>query len=436
MLNHYRLLDILMVLLAVQITCIYLMPFQKKTSTHKAFGYAAWCAYIFFQYLVMVSNAEYPLPITLINILLIALIHVCFCSGDFRTALFHSVVFSALWMAVEVITVNILLFLGTDGEHFFATGSIISKIAMFIVVQALKRWREPDSRAFLPFKHWAKLFLVPISSVFIIYGTYRLTFQNEMYAIFSIVSILMILINYVIFDVYEKISVQTFVERQNKTYEQEIRLYMRQAAERENAYQQTRVLRHDLNARLVAVNALLEEGKPEAAADEIGKMIRENSLGRQEAAHSGNLALDALVNYKYSAALADGIAMECRIETPAELPVDGTDLCVILGNLLDNALEAVRLLPEEERKVELTIRLSKGVLFISVENPYTGKITVDRQGRIQSSKTGEHGIGLVSVERVAEKYGGEVSIRYDDGMFRVSVMLCRPPMPEVSKKIT
>lgn len=115
--------------------------------------------------------------------------------------------------------------------------------------------------------------------------------------------------------------------------------------------------------------------------------------------------------------------MSCRLEVPAEFFVEGTDLCVILENLLENALEAAREMPDGERQVSLSVRLAGGALLITVENPYRGEVLVDLRGRIRSRKTGDHGIGLLSVERTAEKYAGTVSVSHEGGIFRVSVML-------------
>lgn len=153
------------------------------------------------------------------------------------------------------------------------------------------------------------------------------------------------------------------------------------------------------------------------------KMLKVNSLNRHGTAETGNLALDALVNYKYAAAATADIQMLCRLEVPAELFVEGTDLCVILENLLDNALEAVRKLPKEKRQIGLVVQFIKGALFITVENPYEGDILLDTQGKILSSKPGDHGIGLLSVAQTAEKYSGEAFISCEDGIFRASVML-------------
>lgn len=421
--NDYGLLNVLMALFATRIIHIYLTPFRIQVYKHKALCLTVWGIYILFQYLVMVSDAGHPLLILLTNLLLVTLIQLLSCNGDLMAALFRSGFLYASWMAVEVITQNVLLFIGTDGEHFFMIGNVLSKVAIYIAVLLYGRWRGKDNSLPLPFWHWAELFLVPVASVFIIYIAYMFTLRSGTHAAFSVVAVLMILIDCVIFDVYEKLGLQTLVEQQNRAYEQEIRLCENQAAEREEAYLQTRVLRHDLNDHLVAVTALLDAGKTEAAADRIREMMATNSLLKHEISHSGNIALDALVNYKYSSALTEGTVLECRIEVPAELPVDGTDLCVILGNLLDNALEAVRILRAEDRRVKLTVRLSIDTLLIAVENPYSGKVTVDGQGRIRSSKAGDHGIGLISVERTAAKYNGDVSISHENGVFLVSVIL-------------
>lgn len=421
--NERLFLDTLMVLFAVYIIHTYLASFKKEVIYHKAFLCTAWAAYILFQSLVMLLNSRCPLLTLAGNIILVAVLLLASGCGDVKTALFHSCILYASWMAVEVGTQSILL--AALGEDPFAAGYFISIIAMCVIIQMYKRWKGRDQTAPLPFRHWIRLLFVPVSSMFITYYAYATALHSGRMVFFYFLSLLIVLINYLIFDLYDKMGAQILMERQNRAYGQEIHLCVRQAADREEAYRQTRILRHDLKGRLVALQALLEAGQTKEALKEIGKMLHENSLNRHGIAETGNLALDALVNYKYAAAAAEGIQMSSRLEVPAELFVEGTDLCVILENLLDNALEAVRELPEDERSVSLSVRLVKGALFIIVENPYRGDILLDSHGNIQSSKTGDHGIGLLSVERTAGKYAGEAFISYKDGTFRVSVMLLR-----------
>lgn len=422
--NNHVFLNALMVLFAAQIVRIYLASFPKDGVRHKICYHIAWILYLLLQYYITFSQSEYnPLLPLSANFLLMTLIQ--FFSGiGIKAALFQSCVLGASWMAVEALTRGFLLTAGTDGEHFFITGNLISKIAMYIIVQTYKRLRKQNSGIPLPFRYWIELALIPISSILTICSAYVLTLGKWKNLLFAFVSILMIIVNYVIFDIYEKMSVHALVERQNRTYEKEIALCIRQAEEREEAYRQTRILRHDLKGHLIALGALLKEKRIQEAELEIEKMLEKNSINRHSIAETGNIALDALINYKSDAALSEGIRVECCLDVPTELFVESTDLCVILENLLDNALEAVRRLPKEQDKwISLTIRLAKGVLHITTENPYTGQITIDEQGKIRSSKTGDHGIGLMSVERIATKYAGHVNIFYEKERFRTFTSL-------------
>ena len=418
------LIDALMMFFGLHIIHTYLTSFRRETIYNKAYRCAAWAVYILFQSIVMFLNSRYPLFTLFGNIILVAGLLLSSGCVDVKTALFRSCILYASWMAVEVVIQSLLL--AVLGEDPFAAGHLISNFTMYVIIQMYKRWKGRDLTAPLSFRHWIKLLFVPVSSMLITYYAYAITLHSGQMAFFSFLTILIILINYLIFDLYDKMSAQTLLERQNQAYEQEILLCVRQAAEREEAYRQTRILRHDLKGRLVALSALLEAGQAEKMKKEIEKMLEENSLNRHGTSETGNLALDALVNYKYAAAAAEGAQMHSLLEVPAELFVEGTDLCVILENLLDNALEAVQKLPEGERSVSLAVQLIKGALFITVENPYQGAVTMDRQGKIQSSKTGEHGIGLLSVEKTAEKYNGEVTISHENKIFRVIVMLCQP----------
>lgn len=422
--NIYRFSGALLALFAAQILRSYLASFREGAVRHKTCCCIVWGFYLLLQYLVTTSGfGHHPLLFVLSDILLITLIQI-FSGSSLRTALFHSAIFDALCMTAAFITYGILSAAGTVGDYFSAAGNLITKIAVYITIQIYRRLQTQDPDMPLSFPHRFELVFLPALSLLIIYITYLVTLRKWTNGLFSLISVLIILVNYLIFETCEKPWPQALLERQNRSYEQEIRLCVRQAAEREEAYQQTRTLRHDLKGRLIALNALLDAGQIEHAKTTITQMLAENSLNRHRTAESGNLALDALINYKYAAAASDNIQMECLLEVPAELFADGSDLCVILENLLDNATEAVQKLPENmARKICLTVRLTKGALLIAVENPYAGKITVDSRGNILSAKTGDHGIGLLSVKRTAAKYNGEVSLRHEDGVFLASVML-------------
>ena len=99
------------------------------------------------------------------------------------------------------------------------------------------------------------------------------------------------------------------------------------------------------------------------------------------------------------------------------------DLNVILGNLLDNAAEAIE--RADEKYLELQMRYDRNVLYISIYNSYDGKVELDKKGKLLTRKARkeEHGIGLESVEFVLGKYGGNLKITHKKRIFKVDFML-------------
>lgn len=417
--------DILLALFMERIIHTYISLFGRPRRNHPILQTALWMAYLCFITLVSGTVSPYPLLTLTGNLLFMTLLYRLAHGEDLKTSFFHMGVFGVAWMAVEVAVNSFLLCMTEDTRAKFMLGNAITQIIVYIAVQTYGRFMPKGKAAPLPLRCWFELFIAPIVSVYVIYDAYRRSLEQGSDIGFVVVSLLMVFINLIIFDVYERMISHTLAEKKNLIYEQEIEMCDRQAKDREAAYQQTRMLRHDLNDRLIGIGALLESGHSDEAAGQIRRMLEENRLHRDDVSHCGNLTLDALINYKHSLAAAGDVRMECRTEVPAELSADGTDLCIILGNLLDNALEAVEKLPVEQRLVKLVVRLEKGTLHIMVENPYAGKIMENADGTIKSSKgPGDlHGYGLVSVRKTMEKYNGDLVIRHEGGVFRASVIL-------------
>lgn len=426
---EYRLLNILMVLFSMQVVSTYLDAFHNHKKNRSIVGWMGWGAYILFQYWVMESNASHPLFILTINIFMIFIIYKSLYHVNNKAALFCAGIFYALWMLVEVATNYVLGKTGVTAMSYgFIVGNVISKLIMYISVHILKHCRKSDSLTDISYKYWARLFFIPLVTIYVIHNTFYLTCQNERNVFFLITTILMILVNYVTFDVYDKLGSQQETEKRNLAYEQQIALCNKQAAEREAAYQETRRVRHDLNGYLVDLKAAIQSGRLKEAEKKIDTILEHNQIYRNEVSRSGNLVIDSLINYKYSLARKEMIDMKCYVFVPEQMPFGGADLCIILGNLIDNAMEAAGNLPEGKRHMEVSVSQVKGSLSIMVQNPYEGKIIRTRSGQILTNKQDSlnHGIGLSSVQRSVDKYNGELLTDYGNGMFKAMVLLYPP----------
>lgn len=136
-----------------------------------------------------------------------------------------------------------------------------------------------------------------------------------------------------------------------------------------------------------------------------------------------NPAADGVAGHYAALLRREGVPAEYILDLPRLLPADEMDVCVVLSNLLENALEASLRLPPSLRWVRVRGEVhGDAVVLLEVENAYTGEIQEDNTG-IRSSKRPGHGIGLQSVRRIAAKNGGYCKFQYDGKVFRAQVML-------------
>ena len=147
------------------------------------------------------------------------------------------------------------------------------------------------------------------------------------------------------------------------------------------------------------------------------------SVGAGYKVYCANKAADAIASYYDRLAESLGAKIEWKLELPAVLPVKEADYCSIIGNLLENALRAVKTLPHDKRRVRvISSMLSEFMLGLSMDNSFEGTITFGKNGLPVASEDG-HGIGLVSVMNTVNRYGGTMNINAGGNIFSVDIIL-------------
>ena len=210
-------------------------------------------------------------------------------------------------------------------------------------------------------------------------------------------------------------------------YEKRILEYQRKAMEKQVAevneiYMTMRGWRHDYHNHLQKLSAHLKEGQIEEAKKYIGELGE--SLGDIKTKYqTGNVSLDAILNSKLSIVEKEKIAINCKVEIGENLTVSDIDLCILLGNLIDNAVEACRGIPEvEERFLRIYMCIRKQQLYISVSNA-TNEVIRKLDAEYISKKRGDHGHGLKRINIVVDKYGGFIKRANEPGVFATEIML-------------
>ena len=198
------------------------------------------------------------------------------------------------------------------------------------------------------------------------------------------------------------------------------------------AYQVNAKLFHDFHNHIGVLRQFLAHEKYGEAVrylDELQAPVRNLTA----AVWTGDETADYLINSKAAAAEADGIRFQAQVEFPRRTNIRSVDLCAILGNLLDNAIEAARQVPDPAgRTVTLTIRRIHQMLVIKVENSFAAS-PVRENGELKTTKTGGglHGWGLKSTQAAAEKYDGMVQAGVSGEVFRAVATLSYQGMEDI-----
>ena len=225
-----------------------------------------------------------------------------------------------------------------------------------------------------------------------------------------------------IFILLEYLLQRIMKREEDKTIIYQNKLMKQQMDEIENIYMTMRGWRHDYHNHLQSLKGYLSLNKVEQMKDYLNEL--ETDLDSIDTLyHSGNLQLDSILNAKLAIAEKGQIRIHCDASIPPQLHVSDLDLCVILGNLLDNAIESCRKIKDpDERFIRVYIGILKKQLYISITNA-TSETVKQRTDHYFTTKRGDHGHGLKRVDQVVKKYDGYLNRQNEPGVFATEIVL-------------
>lgn len=422
--------DILFIIFAVYLFFYYFDIFLKrrKRTVLSMIGLVIFMAWQFEMSSVNLLPAYGNIIVTIITTLFaVAQIY----EGKFWNKCIFTIAFNAIWMLIETISGNILLTYCcefTDLQALGTLGSFTSKIVFMIAITALKRVFTKDEIKELPVRYSFMLVLIPIGSIYIMNNIFMLGYRlhsNRANIQSAVTAVILLGVNVLVFYIYIKLADDLQLRRMTSVYEQQLDLCERHQQERELSILQLRDVRHNMKNNLVSILAYAENGDNEKIIRFVNEIMEEGGIKTSTVTNSGNIVIDSLIGYWYVEAKKVGIDFSVNLNIPMEMPFRGADICLILGNLLENAVEAAQK-AEGKKYIRLHMKYDKNNLLLFVGNNYKGVLIKTKDKRLKSTKTdaGNHGVGLSSVYRIAAKYHGVVTI--DDGVtnhFLIRVVL-------------
>ncbi|MDO4471073.1 MAG: ATP-binding protein [Bacillota bacterium] len=333
--------------------------------------------------------------------------------GEFAEKCFFSIIFDALWMLTETMVGNLLMIYCEAIADSRIIGSCVSKVLFFVVVIALKKVFTKEEVRELPSGRAIGLVFIPAGSIYIMNAVFILADETkkeyaELYSFVSVV--ILLLVNVLAGYIYLKLADDQQIRRKNTVYEQQLELCERHQEETELAMLQMRDVKHNMRNNLISLLAYAEQGECEKMIGFINDVMEEGRLRTSKATTTGNIVIDSLIEYWQRTAEREAIDFQAELSIPMEIPYKGADISLILGNLLENAVEGAEK-AEKKKYIKLRVKYDRQNLLLIVENSYGGRLKkVKEEFKTTKEDTENHGIGLASVCRAVRKYRGSVFI--------------------------
>lgn len=352
--------------------------------------------------------------LTILNTLIAVLL---IYEGKFWKKCVFSITFSAIWMMTETFSGYVFLIYFGQFEVLQTLaefGSFVSKCIFLCVIMALKRVFTDDEIKDLPASYSIMLVLIPTGSIYIMNNIFMLCHSvNSTQANFNsaVAAIILLCINILIFYIYIRLADDLQLKRMTSIYKQQLDLCERHQQEREISLLHIRDVKHNMKNNLVSILAYAEKGENDKIIGFVNEIMDDGGLKISAVTNSGNIVIDSLIGYWYVVSQKEEIEFSTDICIPMKIPFKGADICLILGNLLENAVEAAQK-ADSRKYICIKIKYDRNNLLIYVENSYKGCLKKTKNKGLSTTKADaqNHGVGLQSVCRAAAKYHGVVCI--------------------------
>ena len=430
--------NIVAILFDVGLLTIYFCTFFKKTAFSKKVVGVIYLSAIVIYYCSSNYLTE-AYQKTIVYLFVCFLISVCYY-GSYSYKLVLTVIYAGVGIIIETVAALLLTMLmpdsflavmGNSMEGYLlglvcANGSFLIVIGLiWIVLQ--KKFPKFDLSAHSLNTYWDMLFFVLIIitilfSLAIDYLTIKRGMEYGLF-IFVLLECLLIIFDIGIFYIFQKMErlqqeklKSALVFQQNEAQQ----AFYKEAIQKN---QQLKKIVHDEKNFLLGVEGYLKSGEIDAALAEVERQRKQ--LMSTITDYTGNIALDTVLTAKVEEARKQGITLQPIIMLHGQIMIEFLDLVLLLGNALDNAIEATEAVVQtEEKKIWLTMKLQQNILHIQVENPVAEQVVIENQTIVSGKKDRElHGFGISNMKTIMQKYHGTFDMQCSDKLFVLNIVL-------------
>ena len=419
---------------------------DKRTGKKANLAYILFVAILFLE----LSFVNFIVPFEgigiIISILIIYIYSLINLKGIFMQKMFWSIFVMLLIMGITIVVLSIegciigkgYLNLVIQKDLYRFVGVVVIQIVLFYLTRFMIKRTKKDSTYSLKWNEWFVLLIIPVISIFTMSFVSLIIINIEdqlspMQHIFSILSILGILMtNSLVYVLYVNMQKDHAKQLEYSILQQAFKSQEKSVEETKILYQSVRSIRHDLKQHFQVALTMLHSGKINEAVDYMEKYNDTVLDGISNKVFCDNDVVNYIINSKSK--ICSDRHIKIYIYIANEIPeFSDLDLCVLLGNALDNAIEGVS--GEGSNEIYLELRNVDNFFMISVKNTIINSVLEDNPNLISTKNEKEvHGLGILSMKEVVQKYNGSIEFYESDNKFCCDMLLDIPDNMQFKSK--
>lgn len=396
---------------------------------HKLFGkirkkkpMLAITALAFLTFFTIFIRFELPY-VNLVNISAWSLLFLFFYSGEIK----NKILFGFLLIAFAGICQGLSYHLYEASYKNFFLNSIFTAHLLFFGFLEISARVCKVKKNKLNILVWIALLTIPIVSIialpciFLLAQSSRLSLKG-IYGFLVPVYIIILYINLIAFYLFDKLSILIETLKNNAVLEKQIEYQADYYYLMNENNERIRRIKHDMKNNLETLNLLAKDQK----YWEVGVMLDElveSTIEVEKVINTGNPAIDAILNIKLSVMLKKAIKIDKKINIPSNLQISFKQASAVLGNALDNAIEATEKVEEENRYIMVELNYINNSIFIYIKNYFDAGITNIKMLSTKKEDKLLHGIGLNSIRKTVQEMEGYIQTEVEGHFFMISIVL-------------
>lgn len=422
--TEFVIIQIIGVLIESIITYQFFESTISQNKSNRKFGNKTILFYVgFFVVLSVVNCSVRNMLITPVCMYILILLISQIYNRSFRVKILLSTLLLIIFVLSELATGMIIAIVSeksmeimSDNPMLYFQGMFVSQMVSFIIVKIIGLSKRQFK--YLPIKVWLQIMIIPFTSMISVYAVVEVAYKmnnlrSSMYVI--LIAVCLVVANLFTFHLFEKELKNrddklrySFLERQLEDEKE----YYKMLHENQIQIQKTS---HDMKNTLISILGNISEGKTESAIKKINEML-DNTNQSSQTVYTSQVTVDTMINIKKKCMDINDICFKPICFMSKECNFDEIGFCIVLGNALDNAIEACKKVDKENRYILLKIIEDESLLSCYLENSSNGIMPKENEKTTKMNKS-IHGFGLDNMKMIINNNGGAINTSCNENKF-------------------